>query len=115
MTNISDYTGLRVISDFDFNGSEIDCISRIWDYYYKKIVDHENQELPISFLLIKLMNVLKETNNKVLITKALLITISFFSHTPADFHDNRGIEIELLPSKYRKRAISLLRQEFLLN
>lgn len=94
---------------------ELKCISKIWNYYYKEIANQEDQTLPISILLIKLMKILKETNNKALITKALLLTISFFPHTPADFHDNRGIEIHILPSKYKNKAVSLLRQEFLLN
>ncbi len=78
MANISDYKRLSFISDFDLIDSEIECISKIWEYYYKEIITHENQELPISLLIIKLMNLLKETNNKALITKALLLTISFF-------------------------------------
>jgi len=61
------------------------------------------------------MNILKRTNNKALITKALLITISFFPHVPADLYNNRGIEMDLLPKKYRKKALFQLRQEFLLN
>ena len=103
------------MSDINFNDFDSECISKVWDYYYEKIVNHECQALPISLLLIKLMNVLKRTKNKAHITKALLLTISFFHNVPPDFSNNRGIEIDLLPIKYREKAISLLRQEFLLN
>lgn len=66
------------MSDINFNDFESECISKIWDYYYKEIADHEHEEIPISLSLIKLMEVLKRTKNKALITKALLLTISFF-------------------------------------
>ena len=87
-------------SDTHTIDEESECILQIWDYYHKEIVDHENEEIPISLLLIKLMEFLKRTNNKELITKALLITISFFQHVPLDLYDNRGIDIDLLPLKY---------------
>ena len=107
--------GLRFISEIEVFDSELEYISKIWDYYYKEIVNHEYQQIPISLLIIKLMNLLKRTNNKALITKTLLITISFFPHVPADLYNNRGIEMDLLPKKYRKKALSQVRQEFLLN
>ena len=103
---------MRVMSDIYINDFESECISEVWDYYYEKIVTHECQALTISLLIIKLMNVLKRTNNKGFITKALLITISFFKLIPSDLYNNRGIDIDLLPLKYRKKAILLLRQEF---
>lgn len=106
---------MKKLSERQKNDFELECISKIWDYYYKKVVNHKRVEVPISFLLIKLMDVLKQTNDKELITKALLITISFFRNVPADLYNKRGIEICLLPKKYRKKALLLLRQEFLLN
>ena len=110
---IRDLGLIKLLSDNKVK--EFECFSKILEYYEREIVGHENIEIPISFLLIKLMKILKETVNKTLVTKALLITISFFGNFPADLYDNRGIEIDLLPTKYRKKAISLLRQEFLLN
>jgi len=101
------------LSSIRVNDFEIECISKIWDYYYKKILGHECQDISISFLLIKLMDVLKESENKDLITKALLLTISFFHHIPSgDIYDHRGIDIEILPRRPKKEAIELLRQEF---
>lgn len=75
-------------------------------------MNHEYQQIPISLMIIKLMDILKQTNNKALITKALLLTISFFPDIPADLYNNRGIEMDLLSRKYRKKALSQLRQEF---
>lgn len=112
---MSDHTGLRVISQADGYDSELDCFLKLLDYYTDKIIAHENQEIPISILLIKLMELLKRTQNKILITKALIITISFFEHIPTDMYNNQGIDIDFLPLKYKERALSLLRQEFLLN
>jgi len=103
------------ISEIDIINSELEFMLRIWDYYYEKIKNQENKEIPISLLLIKLMRILRQTKNKPLIKKALLITISFFHDVPADYYENRGIEIKSLPKKDRKRALLLLRQEFLLN
>ncbi len=98
------------------NELEIKCISRVWDYYYKKISGHESQDIPISLLIIKLMSVLKKSKNKDLIAKALLLAISFFHHIlPGDIYDHRGIDIEILPREPKKKVIELLRQEFLLN
>ena len=110
-----EHTGLRVISRIDRFDLELNCISKVLDYYDEKIVGHEYQEIPISYLLIKLMEQLQRTNNKTLITKALIITISFFKRIPPDAYDNQGIDIDLLPIKYKKKALSQLRQEFLLN
>lgn len=95
---------MRVISNILHDNSELEFILKIWDYYYEKIEDHEHEEIPISFLLIKLMRILRQTENKALIKKALLITISFFHDVPADHCENRGIEMDLLPQKYKKRA-----------
>ena len=101
------------MSSIKGNDFEIECISKIWDYYYKKIIGHDCQDIPISLLLIKLMDVLKESKNKGFIAKALLLTISFFSHIPSgDIYDHRGIDIEILPRRPKKEAIELLRQEF---
>jgi len=97
------------------NENELECISKLLEFYKTEIMNLKFQEIPISFLFIKLMKVLKRTSNKILITKALIITISFFEHIPADFCDNQGIEIDLLPLKYKKKALSQLKQEFLLN
>ena len=96
--------GLRFISEIEVFDSDLECFSKIWDYYYKEIVNHKYQQIPISLLIIKLMNILKRTNDKALITKALLITISFFPHVPADLYNNRGIEMDLLPKKIQKQS-----------
>lgn len=106
---------MEIISEIEIFNSELDFILKIWDYYYEKIDNQEHKEIPISLLLIKLMKILRQTKNKPLIKKALLITISFFHDVPTGFYENRGIEMGLLPQKYKKRALSLLRQEFLLN
>jgi hypothetical protein len=85
------------------------------DFYQNEVLPHEYQDMPISFLLIKLMELLKLTENKTLITKALIITISFFEQIPPDIYDNQGIELDLLPLKVKKNAISQLNQEFQFN
>ena len=95
--------------------TESDCIKKVFDYYHNVILNHQNQEIPISLLMIKLMKIIGKTEDKSLITKALIITIQFFEQIPADLYDNQGIEIDLLPLKYKKKAIAQLRQEFLLN
>ena len=115
MINIPSEIEMKKLSETQKNDFELECITKIWDYYYKEVVNQERVEVPISFLLIKLMEVLKQSNNKELMTKALLITISFFQNVPADLYNRRGIDINLLPQKYRKKALLLLRQEFLLN
>ena len=95
---------------------ESKCISKVWGYYYEKIVDHEPREIPISLLIVKLMDFLKRTRNKDYITKALLMTISFLHQIPAgDIYNNRGIDLAILPKKHKKKVIEMLRQEFLLN
>lgn len=97
------------------NDEEIECISKLLDFCENEILNHDHQEIPISLLLIKLMVILKRTKNNFLVTKALIITISFFEHIPADFCDNQGIDIDLLPIEYKKKALSQLKQEFLFN
>jgi len=106
---------LRVIPEVSIVDSQLKCILKLCDYYEKKIAAHENQEIPISVLLIKLMELLKKNNDKILITKALIITISFFEHIPADLYDNQGIEIDLLPLQYKEKALAHLKNEFLAN
>ena len=106
---------MRNLNKFDINNFELECISKVFEYYDKEIVNHKEREISISFLLIKVMNILKKTKNKAVITKVLLLIISFLNNIPPDLYNNRGIEIDLLPVKYREKAISLLRQEFLYN
>jgi len=103
---------LRIISEIGLFESELECISKIWDYYYGEIENHEYQQISISFLLIKLMEILKQTKNKALITNALLLAISFFSNIPPDSYNNRGIDMDTLSKKSRKKLLSQLRQEF---
>ncbi|KKM30627.1 hypothetical protein LCGC14_1566060 [marine sediment metagenome] len=104
-----------ILAKIQSTDTESDCIIKIFDYYHDEILNHQNQEIPISLLMIKLMKILGITEDKSLITKALIITIQFFEQIPADLYDNQGIEIDLLPLKYKKKAIAQLRQEFLLN
>ena len=91
---------------------ESDCIMKILNYYQEDISGHQYQEIPIALLIIKLMKILEKTGNRSLITKALIITIQFFRRVPADIYNNQGIEIDLLPLKYKKKALSQLKQEF---
>ncbi len=95
-------------------GPESECFVKILNYYHNEILGHEYQEIPIGLLIIKLMKILEKTGNRSLITKALIITIQFFRRVPADIYNNQGIEIDLLPLKFKKKALSQLKQEFLL-
>jgi len=112
---MSDTELIRLLAEVQNTDNEVECISKLLDFYQSEILNHGYHEIPISFLLIKLMEILKRTNNKTLITKALIITISFFERIPPDIYNNQGIEIDLLPLKYKKKALSQLKQEFLLN
>ena len=103
---------VKFLTKIQSTDPESDCIVKIFDYYQDEILDQQNQEIPISLLMIKLMEILEKTKNKSLITKALIIVIQFFDRIPADLYDNQGIEIDLLPLKYKKKAQSQLKQEF---
>jgi len=41
--------GLRIISEIEVFDSDVECISKIWDYYYKEIVNHEYRQIPIAY------------------------------------------------------------------
>lgn len=51
---------MRIISRSKIFDSEVDCYSKIWDYYYEEIMNHEFQQIPICLLIIKLMNILRQ-------------------------------------------------------
>lgn len=69
---------VKFMTKIQSTDTESDCIVKIYDYYQREVLNHQNQVVQISRLMIKLMEILEKTKNKLLITKALIIVIQFF-------------------------------------
>ncbi len=91
--------------------------------YYLKIIEkcknrrgsRETVEIWKSKEMIALMDRLNRTQNKVLITNALILLTTLFEDIPPDLYNNVGVNVNLITSKDRDMFVSILSQEFIPN
>ncbi|MFX1504049.1 MAG: hypothetical protein ACFFDH_24020, partial [Promethearchaeota archaeon] len=64
---------------------------------------------------IELMKYLKRTQNRTLVTNALILIISLFEDIPPDTYNNRGVKVNRISEEDKRFLIEDLKQEFLPN
>ena len=85
----------------------------IIEQFQKQHQSPEDVELWKDKSIIKLMQVLKRTNNKLLARNALIIIISLFEHLPPDLFNNLGTNANVLKKEERESLKSILKTEFI--
>jgi len=94
------------------NNEELDYFIEIIDFFQNRHMDRETTEIWKNKSIIELMKVLKLTNNKEFVRKALILLISLFNHIPPDSYNKKGVKAKLLNEVEKKSFISQLKAEF---
>ncbi|MFW9900768.1 MAG: hypothetical protein ACFFDY_05705 [Candidatus Thorarchaeota archaeon] len=94
---------------------EIDYYLQIIDYFQKEKVSREEIEIWIDKSIIELMKYLKRTQNRTLVTNALILILSLFENIPPDNYNNCGVEINVVSEIDKQSILKNLKNEFLPN
>ena len=94
---------------------ELELYLKIVDYFQDDNINPENKEIWLNQSIIKLMKLLKRTQNRTLVANALILLLSLFEDIPPDLYTNRGHNINSISEKDKKSLISQLKNEFLPN
>ena len=94
---------------------ELEYYSKILDFFQNQKISPEKLELWKYKFLMKLMDELKFTGNKMLVKNALIIITSLFENVPPDMLNSRGNDSKQLSNKDREIYNVLLKSELLLN
>ncbi len=94
---------------------EIECYSKIIDFFQKEKINQEETEIWKSQSIIELMNYLERTHNRTLVTNALILLLSLFEDIPPDTYNNRGVNINRLSEREKRSLMEDLKEEFLPN
>ena len=94
---------------------ELDFYLQIIDYFQKEKVDKEQTEIWKNKSIIKLMKYLKRTQNRTLVTNALILILSLFEDIPPDIYNNRGVNFKRISERDKRFLIEDLKEEFLPN
>jgi len=97
------------------NGEELDFYLKIIDYFQNEKVDKEQTEIWKNKSIIKLMKYLKRTQNRTLVTNALILILSLFEDIPPDIYNNRGVNFNRISERDKRFLIEDLKDEFLPN
>ena len=85
---------------------------KIIDFCENKDFNAKTAEIWRSKTIIELMKVLKRTQNRELVTNALLLILSFFEQLPIDLYNEKGIRADCLGDDEKSLLLSELRLEF---
>jgi hypothetical protein len=94
---------------------ELEFYLQIIDYFQKERINREEIEIWKNKSIIELMKYLKRTQNRTLVTNALILIISLSGDIPPDTYNNRGININRISEKDKRFLIEDLKEEFLPN
>ncbi len=94
------------------NESYVDFYDQILHYFHNKPLKKGDVEIWKNQTYIKLMEVLKKTNDKQKIRNSIILLISLFEDLPPDILNNRGDKMENLKIEEKKKLVSLLKEEF---
>ncbi|MFX0155353.1 MAG: hypothetical protein ACFE9Q_12595 [Candidatus Hodarchaeota archaeon] len=94
---------------------EKDYYLQILDYFQKEKISREEIEIWIDKSIIELMKYLKRTQNRTLVTNALILILSLFENIPPDNYNNRGVEINVGSEIDKQSILKNLKNEFLPN
>lgn len=94
---------------------ELDFYLKIIDYFQNEKVDRDKTEIWKSKSIIELMKYLKRTQNRILVTNALILILSLFEDIPPDIYNNRGVNFNRISERDKRFLIEELKEEFLPN
>jgi len=94
---------------------ELDLYLKIIDYFQKEKVSREEIEIWKNKSIIELMKFLERSQNRTLVTNALILILSLFEDIPPDIYNNRGVNINRISQKDKRFLIEDLKEEFLPN
>ncbi len=94
---------------------ELDLYLKIIDYFQKEKVTREEIEIWKNKSIIELMKFLEGSQNRTLVTNALILILSLFEDIPPDIYNNRGVNINRISQKDKRFLIEDLKEEFLPN
>lgn len=94
---------------------ELDLYLKIIDYFQKEKVTREEIEIWKNKSIIELMKFLERSQNRTLVTNALILILSLFEDIPPDIYNNRGVNINRISQKDKRFLIEDLKEEFLPN
>ena len=94
---------------------EIDYYLQIIEYFQNEKISREEIEIWTDKSIIELMKYLKHTQNRTLVTNALILILSLFENTPPDNYNNRGLEINFGSEIDKQSILKNLKNEFLPN
>ncbi|MHA2397324.1 MAG: hypothetical protein ACXADU_00350 [Promethearchaeota archaeon] len=95
--------------------SEMECYQIIFDSFQCEKASRERLELWKNRALIKLMKLLENKRNRILVTNAIILLLSLCEDFPPDNYNTHGADINSLSSRNKKFLIDDLRNEFLPN
>ncbi len=94
---------------------EMDYYLQIIEYFQKEKIKKEDIEIWIDQSIIELMKYLKLSQDRVLVTNALILLLSLFENIPPDTYNNRGVDINGVSDLDKRSIIEKLKNEFLPN
>lgn len=94
---------------------ELEFYLKIVDYYQDDNISREKKEIWKNQSIIELMKFLERTQNRTLVTNALILILSLFEDIIPDSYNNRGVNINCISEKDKKFLILELENEFLPN
>ena len=97
------------------NKFELELYLKIFDYFQNEKLSREEIEIWKNQSIIELMKYLERTQNRTLVTNALVLILSLFEDIPPDICNNRGHNINCISEKDKKSLILNLKNEFLPN
>ena len=94
---------------------ELDFYLKIIDYFQKEKVDKEQTVIWKNKSILNLMKYLERTQNRTLVTNALILILSLFEDIPPDIYNNRGVNLNRISERDKRFLIEDLKEEFLPN
>ena len=91
---------------------EVDCYTKIINLFLKIGKDPISIETWKDKAIVKIMNVLKDPQNKRWVQNALIILLSLFDDTSPDLYSSMGEKVKRLSDKEKQKVISKLKEEF---
>ena len=109
----------KKLKEMNINGNseeiELDCYLKIINYFQTKQDRREEIEIWKSKSIITLMKLLIRTQNRTLVTNALILILSLSEDVPPDTYNNRGVSFNRISEKDKQTLIEDLKEEFLPN
>jgi len=95
------------------NENYVDYYDEILNYYHSKPPKKGDIEIWKDKTYIRLMEVLKKTNDKQKIRNSLILLLSLFEEEiPPDIFNTRGDESKNLKKEEKKKLVALLKEEY---